>query len=296
MSDFSFTDQTDHEILMHKDAHFSGSFPSMIDYYQKDGKGVMEEFSIARIIELFDIEQEKQTFLSDQILTDDEKKRVIQSKVKYASLKKVYDLEAKPPQLLADLVLSEDFEAEEEIGAIIDCPEVAPLLIRLIQDDDFYDPLFPGYGLAPLHAIDALAIIKPKEAIIPLFEALTKTEFFAEESVMHALFSIGDPAKEFLLQVAQKEPFTKDNENAAIALLLFREDPLVQARCVDLLTKEAVQKHPTLFTYLLLVCENIQERSLQKKLVDVTCSSLLTGQQKEELGWIVRSFAKNESK
>ena len=287
---YSLTDKIDHDILMHKDAHFSGSFPLMIDYYENNGKGVIEEFALERILELFHIEQENKTFLSEEILTDDEKKEVIQAKIKYDSLKKVYDLPPGPAHKVADLIFSEDFEASEEIESLLGYPDSIPLLIQLIKDDNFYNPLFPGYGFAPLHAIEALGLLKAKEAIIPLFESLSKTEFFGEESTIYSLFQIGAPAKEFLLEALQTLPISKDNENAAIALLPFKEDPIVPSTCLKLLELPEVQAKPMFFTYLLLTCEDLQNIDEQKKLIEISKLPHLTKENKEELDWIISHF------
>ena len=42
----------DNAILMHRDAHFGGSFDLMLEYYRKEGKGICKEFDIDRIKEL----------------------------------------------------------------------------------------------------------------------------------------------------------------------------------------------------------------------------------------------------
>lgn len=295
MTDFSslpLIDQTDRDILMHKDAHFEGSFALMLEYYEKEGKGAIEEFEIDRIQELALLEQQNGISLSENILTEEEKEEVLASKKKYSDLKKIYDLPPGPAQKIADLVFSEDFEAEPEIQALANDPKCIPLLIQLIQEDPFYNPIFPGYGFAPLHAMEALGLLKAQEAIIPLFESLSKTEFFGEEAAIHALFKIGQPAKEFLLGVLQKTPLSKDNENAAIALLPFREDPRVSSACIQMLFLPEVQARPTLFTYLLLACEQVSCPEDQHKLQEIAKLSNLSQENREELDWILRSFTR----
>ena len=55
---FPLVDALDHEILMHRDAHFGGLFSVMIDYYQTEGKGVQPQFSLQRIEKLQQLEKE----------------------------------------------------------------------------------------------------------------------------------------------------------------------------------------------------------------------------------------------
>jgi hypothetical protein len=289
-SSFPVTDQLDHDILMHKDVHFGGSFPVMIDYYEKEEKGAIEDFSLDRICALALIEEEEKLSLSVEILTDEEQEEVTRAKEKYRTLKEVYDLPKGLVHKIADLIFSEDFEAEEEIEALSKLPEAIPLLIQIVQEEDFYNPLFPGYGFAPLHAMKCLGLLKAQEAIIPLFEALSRIEFFGEEAVINALYLIGAPAKEFLLSVLSKTPITKDNENAAIALLLFKDDPLVPSTCLKLLALPEVQKKPIFFTYLLLFCDELKDSGELEKLKDLESSPHLTKESKEELAWILGSY------
>ncbi len=290
-SSFSLTDQLDHNILMHKDVHFGGNFSLMIEYYGKEGKGIIEEFEFERICELAEAEDKNSISLSLELLTEEEQEEILRAKEKYDTLKKVYDL---PPGLahkIADLIFSEDLEAEKEVEALAETPEAIPHLIKIVKEDDFYNPLFPGYGFAPLHAMEALGRLKAKEAIIPLFESLSKIEFFGEEAVIHALFEIGAPAKEFLLSVLKKTPLTKENENAAIALLLFKDDPAIPSTCLQLLALPEVQAKPVLFTYLLLFCDEIKDLQEQKALRELASLPNLTKESKEELDWILKAYS-----
>ena len=287
---FPLVDQLDHDILMHKDVHFGGNFSIMIDYYEKDEKGVIEEFNLDRIYELSLAEEKGEISLSLEILTEEEQEEVTRAKKKYEMLKKAYDL---PPDLIhkrTDLIFSEDFEAKEEIESLLQSPAAIPLLIQIVQEDDFYNPLFPGYGFAPLHAMECLGHLKAKEAIIPLFESLSKIDFFGEEAVIQALFQIGTPAKEFLLKVLSKTPITKDNENAAISLLLFKDDPLIPSSCLKLLSLPETQAKPLFFTYLLLFCDELKSPQEQELLKELAKNPHLTKENKEELDWILKSF------
>lgn len=262
MNDFStlsYIDQTDHEILMHRDVHFSGSFVFMLDYYQKQGKGIQAEFDIDRIKFLKNLEDQSHKNLSLLVLDDEEKSQIHKAKDKYLALRDIYESgTAALPKLFADLILSEDLEATQEIKALCQYGhEATPLLIQLIQDDEFYDPLFPGYGLAPEHAATCLGKLKESKAIIALFEALGKSDTFMEDALLEALRNIGSDAQVFLMNILQKKPFTKDNENAAIALLHFLPSTPISQVFLKTLKDMNLKKNPNFLFYLLIGCDDL---------------------------------------
>jgi HEAT repeat protein len=285
---FPLIDKTDHDIFMHKDVHFGGSFLVMIDYYKNQGKGIQSEFDLDRIEELYHFEEQSHQNLSDLLLTEEEKELVKTAKDKYFSLRELYQIpSASLPQKIADLILTEDPEATKEIQALCKLGDPAiPLLLDLLKQDEFFDPLYPGYGLAPAHAATCLGKMRATQAIGPLFEALSKAEFFTEEAILAALFHIGAPAKLFLLNILQKKPINRDNENAAIALLSFKDDPMIVERCFELLQDPALFSHPALFTYLLLVCDSLTEPLQRAQLKKLSEHPNLPSDLKEELHFL----------
>ena len=62
--DIPLKDSLDVEILMHRDAHFSGSFDEMIAYYKKGGVGVNPEFPLEKLLFLQSIEKEQNVNLA----------------------------------------------------------------------------------------------------------------------------------------------------------------------------------------------------------------------------------------
>jgi hypothetical protein len=292
-SSFPLIDETDRSILMQKDAHFSGNFAIMLDYYTKEGKGAIDDFPLERIQELYQLEKELGLFLSEEILSIQEKEQVLEAKAKYNSLRDLYDLPPSPAQKVADLILSEDVSAQKEIEALLNLPQAIPLLIQLVEEEDFYNPLFPGYGFAPLHAMECLGKLKAKEAIIPLFESLSKMEFFGQETAIQALVQIGKPGKDFLLSVLKKTPITKDNENAIIALLSFPQDLEIAFVCLDLLSTSEVLKKPVFCSYLLLSFEGLKDPLIQERLLALAKQPGFPIEAQEELQFILRNQAKN---
>jgi hypothetical protein len=83
---FPMVDAIDHEILMHRDAHFGGQFPLMLDYYQKEGKGIQPEFEISRIERLALLEGQLKQNLAALFLATHEIQKVADSREAYQRL------------------------------------------------------------------------------------------------------------------------------------------------------------------------------------------------------------------
>lgn len=262
---FPIVDALDHEILMHRDAHFGGLFSIMLEYYKKEGKGVQPSFDIPRIEKLAALEGELKQNLAALFLDSSEMEKVADSRQIYQKLRDIYEIKSaknRYPQLIADLILSEEEEPQPEIAAIVQEKEkIIPALIDLLRNEDFYDPLFPGYGLAPFLAVTCLGRlgVGDKKVIISLLEALGQGDFFADEQIIGALKAIGDPARDFLLHVVNGRPLNEDNEKAAIALVAFKDDQEVANFCFNLLGQPDVQKDPCLPTYLVLICAGLTD-------------------------------------
>jgi len=263
----------DNAILMHRDAHFGGDFAIMLDYYKKEGKGVNKEFEISRIEELNEMEKTTGKNLSPLLLSGVEAEKVSHSKSLYKDLRELFEkteAKSKIPRLIADLILADDDkEISEAIQrAIAEKGNIVQALIDLVRSEDFYDPLFPGYGQAPLRAAECLGLIGDKRAIISLFESIGTGDFFNEDMILNALHAIGEPSKAFLLKVVHGHPITMDNEQAAVALVKFKEDPEVSTACLNMLKEIDLKKYMPLATYLVLACEGLPSH-LQKELLSL---------------------------
>ncbi len=262
-------DEIDCAILMHRDAHFSGLFPIMLDYYRENHKGVQQEFSIERIERLMELEKESNQNLAGLLLGGFEAEKVAEARDAYRKLRLLYESKNPKtpyPTLIADLIFSEEEEPEAEIAAIIAHKEkIVPFLIDLIRSEQFYDPLFPGYGTAPFLAVKCLEKVGDKRAIVALFEAIGKGDFFGDEQMIKALKSIGEPAKHFLLRVLYGKMINEDNERAAIALIEFKDDPEVAESCFRLFCDPEVQKDPCLPTYLISICAGLNLPDLRQE-------------------------------
>ena len=275
IEEFPIAYSIDNAILMHRDAHFSGDFKAMLDYYRLQGRGISNDFDIARIEELAKTEQDTGHNLSSIMLSGAEAEKVADAKQAYKDLRDIYEMkESKShiPKLIADLILAEESETEAAVNAVVaEKTAAVPALIDLLRSEEFYDPLFPGYGLAPTLAAECLGKIGDKRAIISLFEAIGAGDFFSESTILSALKAIGEPAKEFLLRVLHARPLTSDNDQAAVALVAFKDDPAVGVACLKMLEEIDLNTHLPLATYLILACESLtgeKERSELLALAD----------------------------
>jgi len=288
------SDELDHEILMHRDAHFGGLFPLMIDYYSRDGKGVNPDFSLERIQFLAEEEEIYGQNLAPLLLSGPEAERVARSKMAYKELRDIYELpenENKYARLMADLILSEEEMPEDEIANIVLAgPKMVEALVDLLNSEDFADKVFPGYGYAPQLAAVCLGRIGDERAIIPLFEWIGKEGFFVEEDLLFALKAIGEPSKAFLLKVLHSRPLTEDNERAALALAPFSNDPEVAIEAFRQLQDPAVLKKHHLASYLVLLCEGLNETAHQEAFTQMALDSALSEDLKNEVKIISRSW------
>ncbi len=259
---FGLTDEEDTEILMHRDAHFGGRFDVMLDYYRAGGKGVCDNIDVERIERLQEAEQLAGQDLAALLLTGAEAEKIARVRRAYQGLRDICEMDASTnihPRLVADLVLSEEEDADGEIAAVAaQGSSIIPSLLQLLHAREFYDPLYPGYGFAPGLAARCLGMIKDPSAIAPLFEAIDTGDFFDEEDIFHALYEIGPAARDFLIRLMVLRPMTLDNERAARALTHFAMDPKVSEMALQQLQDPEVAHHENLAAYLVLCCEGLK--------------------------------------
>lgn len=287
-------DENDLLILLHREAHFGGSFPLMAAYYAKDGKGVQPEIDPKRIQELFEIEQAANQNLAAFFFTGKEAEKIKEVREHYEQLRALYETD-KPSKekLIADLILSESDHPEEEIQAIADKgSEMLIPLIRLLQSETYHDPLFPGYGLAPSHALKCISLIGNEKAIHPLFEAIGNEGVEGEEEALIALKRIGEPAFNFLMKVAKSKPFTTDNERAAIALIAFKDREDAGKAALDLLKIPELRQKTPYSSYLALVCEGIKNEEDRKEFIKLAEDPLSPKILKDDIQMISKLWKK----
>lgn len=257
-------EEEDRDILMHRDAHFSKSFPLMSDYYDKEGKGSVLDIFSSRIDDLMLLEEKLGRDLAPLVLQGADAERIGKAKAMYQVLKQQYENPASPKELIAliDLIFSEEEEPEDDAKrAALIGKAMIPYLISVIKTEELYDPLFPGYGKAPIAAALALGLLKAEEAIIPLFLMLGRNDFDIESAGLSSLSLIGEKAKQFCLNVLKSRPLTQDNERAAIAISAFSSDDSISQTLFSQLEDKEVQKKEPLIFYLIAACENLPKNA-----------------------------------
>lgn len=293
-NEIGLTNALDHEILMHRDSHFGGLFSVMIDYYEKEGKGIDPNFTVERIQLLADEEEAFGQNLAGVLLSGAEAERVARAKLAYKSLRDFYEIpetESYHARLLADLILSEEEMPEEEMDRLAAAGTVVVQpLVDLMKSEEFLDPIYPGYGMAPHYAAICLGRIGDERGIIPLFELIGKKDYFLEEDLLGALKQIGEPSKSFLLQVLQSRPLTEDNERAALALTAFSEDPEVATAAYHQLEDPGVMKKNSLAAYLILCCEGLGKTPYADAFKAMVNNPALPDELREEIQLIARNW------
>lgn len=192
-------------ILLHRETHFSGSFPAMIAYYKKGKKGVQEEILLKDIKTLAKEEDLLGKNIAPLLLTGAEAEKIKAIKAfseELHALASTSDPSLSLARAISALILSEKEKPTREINAVVSFKETAlQPLCDMLFSEKLNDPLFPGYGLAPQYAIEALGKMKKAAAIEPLFlYAHTQGRFF--DAVQKAFIRIGTPACTFLKNVA----------------------------------------------------------------------------------------------
>lgn len=261
---FSLTDEMDHAILMHCDAHFGGDFDVMLSYYQDESHvGIDPNFELSRIQYLHEIEKETGNNLAAAMLSVSEMEQVARCRAAYVKFKEIYDLDPQAnsvAHLISDLILTEEEEPVDAIEALVkQGSKAVDDLIQIIKSDDAYNPLFPGYGYAPYLAAICLGKIKDPRALPALFEMLHHDAIFDEDALLDVFADIGTPARDYLLQRLAGRPLTYDNEHAAFALSSFSFDPVVAEAALFQLQEPDVQKRIMLSNYLLCLCDPLAD-------------------------------------
>ncbi len=295
-SSSELTDEMDHEVLMHRDAHFGGDFNVMLTYYLEENLGVQPDLDYERISYLAEVEKQLGQDLAPVVLSAAEAEKVARSRRAYEMLKEIYEMDEEEekypfPRLIADLILTESEEPAEEIEAIVaQGTRIVPELLQIVRSEEAYDPLFPGYGYAPYLALVCLGHLKDPSSVIPLFETLGKEMVFDEEVVLEALAEIGDPAKEFLLNIIKGRPLTQDTVNGAFALTVFANQLEVSLACLEQLQDVEVRNNSLLMTYLLFNCESVQGTPHQETLTKMAQDASLPSDFREEIKSMIHDW------
>ncbi len=254
-------DEEDKEILMHRDAHFSGNFDVMYSYYEDEKKGAVLDVALERIKELKILEERMQKNLAPLLLQGPDAEKVSLSKALYKKLSNQYDekVTTSLEKALCEVIFSEDESNDERIKTICSFGDKAiPQLIALFENPLLHDPLFPGYGKAPQDFAKALGLLQAESAVPILFQQIGTSDFDLEEACLKALENIPS-AKDFCLKILKSRPITKDTEKAALCLLSFKPGRDIQSAYLVSLEDPEVRKREHLCSLCILGCQALDQ-------------------------------------
>jgi len=252
-------EEEDRDILMHREAHFGKNFEVMLEHYEEEGVAAVLDIDSRRIKELMDLEAALGQNLAPYLLQGSDAEKVAQSIRMYEALREQLEHSEKVPLVaaIAELILSEEENDIAAQKAALHGPKLIPYLIQLLRTNVLYDPLFPGYGQAPVRACLALGLLGAKEAIKLIFGLIGTENFDVESAAICALSNIGEPARTFCLAQLASRPITKNNERAAIVCSSIEDDDEVIEALITQLEDPEVQKNESLATYLVLACSHV---------------------------------------
>jgi len=288
----SVFDEEDKEILMHKEAHFAGSFPLMIECYKKNGKGAVLDTSLTRLQTLFAKEKELNTSLAPFFLSGADAEMVAASKKLYTQLALLFEQDAPPlSKAIASLILAEKKEEKEALKEVLEYQEKAiDLLIDVLKTPQLLNPLFPGYGKTPLLAGDALGILQAEKAIPHLFALSLEEDPAFEECARKNLKKIGTKAKDFLKKILEKTPISKAHESALFCLSSF-SSPSLSSFFFSLLQEKYTELPFAL--YLALGCELLPQKQ-QEELKIFAKKPDLPDSLEKELQFLIKTWDKKK--
>jgi len=276
-------DEEDRDILMHRDAHFAGNFDLMIEAYMDEKKSAVLDTSMKRIQTLARQEQELQRNIAAILLSGPDAEKIAFSRKMYRDLSALFDNPQKSlPKAVAGLILTESEHAEEEIDEVCSYGKAAiePLL-EIVESPLFTDPLFPGYGEAPLLAARALALLQAGEAVMPILY-LIKEAPHLENELVTVLHAIGPTAKVSLMKLAEHY------DDTALQALLAFPDHETAAFCFRMLKSNP--DHPAA-PYFVLGCEHLNDQEKQE-FTDLLKSGKYPAGVLEEMRFLTSSWNK----
>jgi hypothetical protein len=188
--------------------------------------------------------------LAPLLLTGALAEKVANSKKMYCDLGKLAGSDS-PLAPIGAMILSED-DPKKAAQLVVQHPGITAPLLEVLESPVLIDPLFPGYGKAPIASAYALGLLREKQAIPPLFIMLSSDDFELVSACEHALVQIGKPAQEFLMNIIKGKPITNDHERAASALLSFEQTAELSSFFLKEFEQIDAEKYPQLASLYVL--------------------------------------------
>jgi hypothetical protein len=288
--DLPLFDEEDRDILMHREAHFASNFDLMLQAYKAEDPSSVLDIDLARIYELKYLEEKLGKSLAPLVLHAQDAQTIKRVRTMYRLFQELLQEEKNPLYVaMAELILAEDpIEEVEKRCLELQDVCVSPL-ITIIQSDILYDPVYPGYGLAPMRAAHILGVLKADQAIPYLFYMLSSDTFDTQSAALQALKKIGEKAKIFCIEHLQSRPFSKSNELAAMALASFScDDQIAQALIHELQDPKVWFEEPLVF-YILASSEALP-KSTHEAFYEILNNPSLPQEVRDEMQLITKMW------
>lgn len=228
---FQVIDEEDRDILLQREAHFGGSFVAMEEYYQNPERiGVVEALSPNRIAFLADVERRLGQNIAPKILSGRDAEHIARAKKTYDMIAELShnDVQNEMPSSLKLFLrlINDEGELNSDEFALSDMEKNALLrdpkpLLQLASSDEFRDPLFPGFGKAPLRALQALAKSCVQEALPLFFRLLATAQEEEEEELLGLIPQFGEAGFEYARRTFLQRPVTPFHEKLILLLVKF---------------------------------------------------------------------------
>ena len=89
-------------------------------------------------------------------------------------------------------------------------------------------------------------------------------------------------------------PITKENEQAAIALIGFKDDPEIAKICLQML-QENISGKPIFSAYLVMGCHGLEEHQDQEEFIKLSQRPNLSRDIQQEMDVIIKKWKKSSS-
>jgi hypothetical protein len=278
-----FTEAIDLEIIMLALAHFDGDLGAMVNTLENNPHHPLSSTPLERVKTVADWQnhhdQDLITLLPLRAKAAVEESLNMKKQMEESIEQNPESIESKVYELI--LFIHEDpYILIDQL--VLEQKKALPPLLKALENEKLFDPLYPGFGHSLLYVIDALKGIEDTKAIEPLFIALLEQNSFLEDRLLDALASFESSTEKYMLQILEKRPFTIQSSYAA-KVLNYLKNPEVALAAVDALCDPSITKHPALTNYLISLLDALDEENRKSILEQLLEETHLSKEHQEEI-------------
>jgi hypothetical protein len=278
-----FTEAIDLEIIMLALAHFDGDLGAMVNTLENNPHHPLSSTPLERVKTVADWQnhhdQDLITLLPLRAKAAVEESLNMKKQMEESIEQNPESIESKVYELI--LFIHEDpYILIDQL--VLEQKKALPPLLKALENEKLFDPLYPGFGHSLLYVIDALKGIEDTKAIEPLFIALLEQNSFLEDRLLDALASFESSTEKYMLEILEKRPFTIQSSYAA-KVLNYLKNPEVALAAVDALCDPSITKHPALTNYLISLLDALDEENRKSILEQLLEETHLSKEHQEEI-------------